>query len=136
MALGLNLNADIVRTLKQNNSMQEIWESVKTWFLSLGETYGVDPIIFGSIYVGAIPFFTLSVAWIVRNYRKDKPITIPVLCAGFFFVSAYLYLFIVGENIPWWVYVLLGAMIAYGAWSTYQSTKKKALKAKEEKDDD
>jgi len=115
--------------------MQDIWESVKTWFLSLGETYGVDPIIFGSIYVGAIPFFTLSVAWIVRNYRKDKTITIPVLLAGFFFVSAYLYLFIVGKNIPWWVYALLGAMILYGGYSTYQSTKKKALKAKEEKND-
>ncbi len=116
--------------------MQEIWESVKEWFLSLGDKYGVDPIIFGSIYVGAIPFFTLSVAWIVRNYRKGKSITLPVISAGLFFVSAYIYLFIAGENIPWWVYALLGAMIVYGAWSTYNSTKKKAQKAKEEEQHD
>lgn len=116
--------------------MQEIWEAVKEWFLSLGDKYGVDPIIFGSIYVGAIPFFTLSVAWIVRNYRKGKSITLPVISAGLFFVSAYIYLFIAGKNIPWWVYALLGAMIVYGAWSTYNSTKKKAEKAKAEEEND
>lgn len=116
--------------------MQEIWESVKEWFLSLGDKYGVDPIIFGSIYVGAIPFFTLSVAWIVKNYRKGKSITIPVISTGLFFISAYIYLFIAGENIPWWVYVMLGAMIVYGAWSTYNSTKKKAEKARSESEDE
>jgi len=37
------------------------------WFFGLGERYGVNPLIFGSIYVGAIPFFSLSIAWLVRN---------------------------------------------------------------------
>lgn len=114
--------------------MEELWQQIQEWFFSLGDKYGVDPIIFGSIYVGAIPFFTLSVGWIVRNYRKGKSIVLPVLCAGFFFISAYLYLFIVGENIPWWVYVMLGGMIAYGAYSTIKSTRKKARKAAEEQD--
>ena len=109
--------------------MEETWEAIQEWFLSLGDKYGVNPVIFGSIYVGAIPFLTLSIGWVIRNYRKGKPITIPVLCAGFFFISAYVYLFIVGENIPWWVYVMLGAMIAYGAYSTIKSTRKKAKKA-------
>lgn len=117
--------------------MQEIWTSVSDWFLSLSDKYGVNPIIFGSIYVGAIPFFTLSVAWIIRNYRRGKAITLPVISTGFFFVSAYIYLFIAGQNIPWWVYALLSAMIVYGARSTYSSTKKKVEKVKEEvKNDD
>lgn len=105
--------------------MSDYWETLKEWFLSLGADYGVDPIIFGSIYVGAIPFFTLSVGWIVRNYRKGKPITVPILSAGFFFVSAYLYLFIVGKNIPWWVYVLIIVLMTYFAYSTIKSTRKK-----------
>lgn len=108
--------------------MSDYWENIQDWFLSLGADYGVDPIIFGSIYVGAIPFFTISVAWIVRNYRKGKSVTLPVLSAGFFFVSAYLYLFIVGENIPWWVYVFIIAMMAYFAYSSYKSTRKKMKK--------
>ena len=115
--------------------LSEWWVSFKDWFLSLGEQYGVDPIIFGSIYVGAIPFFSLSVEWIIRNYRKGKSITLPVLLAGFFFVSAYIYLFIAGHNIPSWVYALLATMIIYGAISTYRSTRKKAIAAKKESDE-
>lgn len=37
--------------------MAEFLEMAKDWFLGLGEQYGVNPLIFGSIYVGAIPFF-------------------------------------------------------------------------------
>jgi O-antigen/teichoic acid export membrane protein len=108
--------------------MQELWLSFKEWFLSLGPKYGVDPLIFGSIYVGAIPFFTLSVGWIVRNYRQNINLTWPILSASFFFISAYLYLFVVGKNIPWWVYALLFGMIGYGAYSTVKSIKAKAKK--------
>ena len=75
-------------------------ESFIDWFMGLGEEYGVNPIIFGSIYVGAIPFFTASLGWLIRNIRKKKPIVIPTLLSGFFFISAYLYLMIAGENIP------------------------------------
>lgn len=100
------------------------WHTLQEWFLSLGATYGVNPIIFGSIYVGAIPFFTLSVAWLVRNLRQKKPVVLPILASGFFFISAYLYLLIAGENIPWWVYGVVVAMIGLGAYSTVQKIRK------------
>ena len=95
-----------------------MWQSIVDWFLSLGPQYGVNPIIFGSIYVGAIPFFTLSVAWLVRNLRSGKPIVTPTLLAGFFFISAYLYLLIAGRNIPLWVYLFIAALVGFGIYST------------------
>lgn len=116
--------------------MADFWNNLESWFLSLGEEYGVDPIVFGSIYVGAIPFFTLSVAWVVRNYRRKKSIVWPVLSSAFFFVSAYLYLFMVGKNIPGWVYFLLAAMLLYGAYTTFRSTRRKALAARNSGEDD
>jgi len=61
-----------------------MWESFVNWFLSLGEAYGVNPFIFGGIYIGAIPFFTLSIGWLVRNYRKGKSIVLPAMSAMFF----------------------------------------------------
>ncbi len=94
------------------------------WFMNLGDQYGVNPIIFGSIYVGAIPFFTLSIAWLVRNYRKGISIVFPVLSAALFFISAYLYLMIAGQNVPWWVYGLVVLMLLYGAWSTFKNVRK------------
>ncbi len=87
------------------------------WFLGLGRRYGVNPLIFGAIYVGAIPFFSLSIAWLVRNLRRRRPLIAPLMSSSFFFVSAYLYLLIAGKNIPGWVYVFVVAMLILGAWS-------------------
>ena len=101
------------------------WEAFKNWFLGLGSQYGVDPIIFGSIYLGAIPFFTLSLAWLVKNLRARKSIVLPVLSTGFFFVSAYLYLVIVGHNIPLWVYAFIVGLILFGLYSTIKKVKRK-----------
>lgn len=98
----------------------------RNWFASLGKKYNVNPAIFGGIYVGAIPFFTLCVAWIVSNLRRRKSIVVPVLCASFFFVSAYLYLLIVGRNIPLWVYAFITGMIGFGAYSTIRKIRAKA----------
>ena len=96
----------------------------KAWFLSLGEKYGVNPIIFGSIYVGAIPFFGLSLGWLIRSMRNKRPIVPPLLTTGFFFVSAYLYLILAGKNIPFWVYVFIAGMIALGVFSTLKKVRK------------
>lgn len=102
-----------------------MFETVSAWFMNLGEQYNVDPIIFGSIYVGAIPLFTLSVAWIVRNHKQGKSTVLPTLAAGSCFVSAYVYLLIVGENVPLWVYGAIVLLLGYGAYSSIKSIKKK-----------
>lgn len=103
------------------------------WFMNLGAQYGVNPFIFGAIYVGAVPFFMLSVGWLVRNARRSESIVLPVLSASFFFVSAYLYLAVAGENIPWWVYGVLAAMVAYGGWAAYRDVRAKVAEAKAER---
>ncbi|RMH70091.1 MAG: hypothetical protein D6685_00520 [Bacteroidetes bacterium] len=101
------------------------WQPLQDWFLGLGAQYGVNPLLFGAIYVGAIPFFTLSLAWLVRNLRQQKPVVLPILSAGFCFVSAYLYLLIAGRNIPWWVYGVVAALIAFGSCSAVRKVRRK-----------
>ena len=100
-------------------------EAIKEWFFSLGAKYNVNPIIFGSIYAGAIPFFLLSLWWIVRNHKLKKSLVLPVLSASFFFVSAYLYLIVVGKNIPIWVYCFIAVVVLYGVFSTVKKIKSK-----------
>ena len=100
-------------------------ESFQQWFLSLGADYGVNPWIFGAIYIGAIPFFIASIAWLVKWKKAGKAVVLPILSAGFFFVSAYLYLAIVGKNIPLWVWIFLAVLIIYGAWSTVRDVRSK-----------
>ena len=103
----------------------ELWDTFKEWFLSLGEKYNVNPYIFGGIYLGAIPFFFLSLYWLTKNIKRKRSIVLPVLSTGFFFISAYLYLIIAGKNIAVWVYVFIGSMVAYGIYSTIKKIKEK-----------
>ena len=105
---------------------------LQSWFLSLGEQYGVNPWIFGAIYVGAIPFFLASVGWIVRNARAGRSTVVPTLAAGLCFVSAYIYLAIAGRNIPVWVWAFLALLVAYGAVTTVRDTRRKIARAKAE----
>jgi len=106
--------------------MAELWTVLVDWFMGLGATYGVDPIIFGGIYVGAIPFFSVSVAWLVRNIRRGYSTVAPTLSASFFALSAYLYLFWVGENLPLWVYGAVAALLAYGVVATVRTVRDQA----------
>ena len=102
----------------------ELWSAFKEWFMGLGLAYGVNPMVFGSIYLGAIPFFTLSLGWLIKNIKNKRPITVPVLLTGFFFISAYLYLIIVGKNIPAWVYLFIAVLVSYGVYGTINKVKK------------
>ncbi len=106
--------------------MQELLTQLKTWFFGLGEQYNVNPVIFGAIYVAAIPFFSASIAWLVRNIRSSKSIILPALSAGLCFVSAYLYLIVVGRNVPLWVYFFILAMVVFGAYSTVQKVRQRS----------
>jgi hypothetical protein len=101
----------------------EWWETFKHWFLSLGENYGVNPYIFGGIYVGAIPFFFICLSWTIKNIKEKKSFVLPLLLTGLFFISAYLYLIFAGKNIPVWVYIFIGVMILYGIYSTVKKIK-------------
>ena len=98
---------------------------IDDWFLSLGTEYGVNPYIFGGIYVGAIPFFLASIAWLVKRAKAGRSTVLPTMLAGFFFVSAYLYLAIAGRNIPLWVWIFLAVLVIYGGWSTVRDTRRK-----------
>lgn len=100
------------------------FDAIRAWFYSFGENYGVNPLIFGAIYVGAIPFFSLSIAWLVKNYRQKKSIVLPLMSAMFCFISAYLYLLIAGKNVPFWVYGILILLIVFGAYSTVKKVRK------------
>ncbi len=100
-------------------------DAIADWARGLGATYGVNPWIFASIYVGAIPFFLASMAWAVRRGRRGQSAVIPLLCSGFLFISAYLYLGLMGRNVPVWVWIFLGVLILYGAYSAVRDYRRK-----------
>lgn len=108
-------------------------ESLYNWFMGLGEPYGVNPVIFGSIYIGAIPFFWVALYWLARNIRRKKPVAGPVLMACSCAVSSYIYLIIVGKNVPGWVYGLVAIIIVYAIYSTLKKVNQKKASISGEK---
>ncbi len=101
------------------------FEVIHEWLMGLSADYNVNPYIFAAIYVGAIPFFTASLAWTIRNKRQQKSLTLPILSTGICLSSAYIYLLVAGENVPGWVYILIVGLLGYGIYSTFVKVNKK-----------
>ncbi len=98
------------------------WNVIQDWVFALGHEYGVNPVVFAIIYLGGLPFLMLSIAWVIRNRRRSRPVYFPLLSAGGFWISAYLYIVIAGDNIPPWVYGILVVFAGLGGWKMLQLT--------------
>ena len=105
--------------------MQNIWETIKHYYISLGKNYKVDPVIFLAIHVIATPLFIAAVAWIVSNYKAKSSLLLPAIVAMFIFNAANIYLVIAGQNIPWWIYAILAATTIISGYFSIKKIKKK-----------
>ena len=83
---------------------------IEDWFLGAGQCYTVNAFLFGSICVGPIPFFPLSIMRLVCNLQRGRAAVASLLSAACFFVSAYLYRLVASQNIPGWVYIFIAGM--------------------------
>lgn len=101
-------------------------QAIHEWLMSLSANYNVNPYVFAAIYVGAIPFFMVSVAWIIRNKKKGKALTLPILSTGLCMSSAYIYLMVAGEGVPMWVYIMIVGLLGYGIYTTFKKVNDKS----------
>jgi peptidoglycan/LPS O-acetylase OafA/YrhL len=88
------------------------------WILRLGDDYGVDPLVYAVIWVGSLPFFLLSLGWLVQRLRRRAEFVLPLAVTSFFFLAPTLYVFAAGRDLPAWVYALLVGLAVIGAVST------------------
>ncbi len=102
-----------------------MWEDIVTWLLGLGDQYGVDPLVYAVVYVGALPFMLLSLAWLVRRLRRGQPIVIPLASAIFFFLAPNLYIVLAGRDLPTGVYAVLVVLTVIGAITTWRRVRER-----------
>lgn len=105
--------------------MQNIWEAIKNYYITLGENYKVNPLIFLGIHVAATPLFIASVAWLIHWYKKKKDIILPIIVSFLIFNAANIYLVIFGKNLPWWIYGLLLATTLISGYFSYKKIRRK-----------
>lgn len=101
------------------------WTLLSDKMFELSSYYGVDPLIFGLLYVGTIPLLWFSIAWIIRNVRTKQPVVIPVVIAAFCVTGTYIYLFLAGQNIPFWVYGVAVGMIGFSGYNIHKKVSAK-----------
>jgi hypothetical protein len=92
------------------------------------ENYGVDPVAFLIIYLASAPVFYFSIFRMVRALAKGLRNEITLWSMVFLAATAapFLYVLLFGRNLPWWVYVVIGLLIAQGVYSLVRRLTKKA----------
>jgi hypothetical protein len=105
------------------------WNLTTDKVFELSSYYGVDPIIFGLLYVGTIPILWVSIGRIIRNLKNRKPILVPALISTLCMFGTYIYLFIAGQNIPLWVYVLAVGLMCFSVYKVRKKVKDGVEKA-------
>lgn len=101
------------------------WNHIVEYYTTIGEKYHVNPIVFVGIHVIATPLFAAAVGWIIYNKKKNRPIVIPSIIAVFIFNAASIYLIISGENIPFYIYLIVGLSAVISGYYSYRKIQKR-----------
>ena len=81
--------------------------------------YGVNPVIFLTIYLSGIPVFYYSLfrmmRALARKLEKDVVVwSMVFLCS---IVAPFIYVLLFGRNLPWWVYGIIALLIGQGVFA-------------------
>ncbi len=93
------------------------------------DNYGVNPIVFLVLLLGTSPVFYYSIYRMVRAVAKKHLNEITLWSMIFLFSAAapYLYVLVAGRNLPWWVYIIVGLLLAQVVWSLFRRLRRKPV---------
>lgn len=89
--------------------------------------YNVNPVIFLILYVVPGPFWYYTIFRTIRAIaRKDSSQAMlwGMICLVLT-VEPYVYVLIFGRNMPWWIYIIIGALVAQGIFTLVRRLVKK-----------
>jgi hypothetical protein len=89
--------------------------------------YNVNPIVFLVLYVVPGPFWYYTVFRTIREIARrntSKAMLWGTICLVVT-VQPYLYVLIFGRNMPWWIYIIIGVLVAQGVFTLVRRLVKK-----------
>lgn len=101
---------------------------VLKWADGIRQGHAVDPWIFLGLMIVCAPFFYYSLYRLGRATIKKDGGGLNLWGAVFLTSTAlpYLYVLAFGRNLPWYIYIVLAALVAQGVWSLLRRRKKNA----------
>ena len=82
--------------------------------LLFGTAHGVNPWLFGALYLAHHPLFWGTMAWLAARVRQKRPVALQVGLGVAFWFLPYAYIFLFGRGLPWWAYALALLVVALG----------------------
>jgi len=81
--------------------------------------YAVNPWVFLGLMVACAPVFYYSIYRLIRAVAQKDKSRITLWSSVFLAATAtpYLYVLLFGRNLPWYVYLILAALLAQGVYS-------------------
>ena len=89
--------------------------------------YGVNPIVFLILYVVPAPLWYYSIFRTIRAIarKKSREVVLWSMICLVVTVQPYLYVLIFGRNMPWWIYIIIGVLVAQGVFTLVRRLVKK-----------
>jgi len=93
---------------------------------SIRTRYGVNPVLFFALLVGCAPFFYYSIYRLVRAVASRDKSRITLWSLVFLTATAlpWVYVLIFGRDLPWYIYLVLAALIGQGLYSLVRKIRK------------
>ncbi len=107
-------------------------QSLLSWLQSIlqtaRETYGVNPVIFLVLYLGCGPFWYYSLFRTLRAAAARATNALMLWSTVFLIanVTPFVYVILFGRNIPWWIYVLIAALVGEGIFALVRKIRQPA----------
>jgi hypothetical protein len=95
--------------------------------------YNVNPVVFLILYVVPGPFWYYTVFRTIRAIAKKntRELMLWAMICLVLTVEPYLYVLIFGRNMPWWIYIIIGLLVAQGLFMLGRKLLKKPKPAQE-----
>lgn len=103
-----------------------LWHHVER----LGAQYGVNPFVFGVLYLAHHPLFWGTMAWLAARARRKQPIRLQVVLGVVFWFMPYAYVFLFGRGLPVWAWAFAVVFVAVGGTHTVREIRRRILNAR------
>jgi hypothetical protein len=107
--------------------LTEILGHLWTHVLALGDRYGVDPFVFGVLYLAHHPLFWGTMAWLAACVRQKRPVIVPIILGVFFWLLPYGYVFLFGHGLPWWAWGLAVLFLVVGGTHVIREIRRRLI---------
>jgi membrane protein insertase Oxa1/YidC/SpoIIIJ len=99
--------------------MEQLLAKLQDWMLVVQARHGVNPVVFLVLMMACAPFFYYSIYRLAKAAARREGHQLNLWGAVFLASTAlpYLYVLVMGRNMPWYIYLILAALLGQGAYS-------------------